>query len=134
MPTQAENLEIVIKGYKDYDEDNWDAVWECIHPEFEFQTAGALFDPELIEGLPGYQAFIDRIHDRYEHADINDREIVAADGEDIVVFTNLRTVEKSTGDEKIQTVGWVWTMKDGTVYRGQEYLDHDEARQAAGLA
>jgi ketosteroid isomerase-like protein len=126
-------MDAARKGYDDYDAEDWEALWASIHPEFEFQTAGAFFEPELIRGPEEYKAFVGRIHDRFDKADIIDRDFIDAGDNKVLVTATLDLVDSSTGEESKREVAWLWTMVGDQYHRGQEWLDHAQAKADAGV-
>jgi len=124
-------------GVEAYNRRDLDAVVAGWHPEFEYHTGRQWAQSGLAEpcyrGLEGYRRYVAATAEVWgeenylkpvELIDLGDRTVVLAD----VVMR-----AQASGVPLAEAFALVATLKDGMVIRLQEYYDHAEALEAAGV-
>ncbi len=131
-----ENVETFKRGVDAYNRRDVEALLEELHPRVEWRP--------LLPVLLGGEAAIYRGHEgarqgireleeaftelRAEPAEFRDL------GERVVAIGRLYGRGKESGVETVSPNVWVVDFEDGKVVRIREYLDPDEALEAAGLS
>jgi ketosteroid isomerase-like protein len=107
----------------------------------DFATALGLFDPEVewlptegrFRGIEGVgAAFIEWLEPWDEHH-IELEELVEAGEDRALVTLHIRARGEHSGMEIDQRFFQVYTVAEGKVRRMVEYVDRDQAQEAAGL-
>ena len=102
------------------------------HPYREFVEAG-LAEP-CYHGRAGYREYIEATYDVWgSDVRIELRELIDL-GDRVVVLADMPMRAQASGVALAETYGSVWTMKHGRVARVDDFLRHEEALRAAGLA
>jgi ketosteroid isomerase-like protein len=127
-----------VLGLEAYNRRDADAVVIGWHPEFEYHTAREWAQSGLVEpcyrGLAGYRNYLATVDEVWggenylkpvELIDLGERIVMLADGQ-------MRA--QGSGVPLAESFALVATLKDGRIHRLQEYYDHGEALEAAGLS
>ena len=106
---------------------------EFCHPDVEWDFSQRRIDPEIYHGFEGWLRIARQFGDAWQELRMEMEEIIDA-GNDVVLFTSMIGLSKS-GIKLSQSVGQVWTFRDGKIIRDQ-YFGEDRAAclHAAGLA
>jgi ketosteroid isomerase-like protein len=124
-------------GVEAYNRRDLDAVVIGWNPEFEYQTGREWAQSGLVEpcyrGLEGYRKFVETTSEVWG-ADNHVEPMELVDlGERIVLLANVPMRAQGSGVPLTEAFALVSTLKDGRIVRQQEYYDHAEALEAAGL-
>src|SRR4051794_4358898 len=121
-----------------YNRHDLEAVVIGWRPDFEFRPARVLVEAGLIEpcyrGLSGYRAYVAAAAEvwgdatRFEPTEVIDLE------DRFVVLANAPLRAQASGVPLNQEFAYVTTLEEGQVVCQQEFHDHSEALQAAGLS
>jgi ketosteroid isomerase-like protein len=130
-----ENVEVVRRATDAYNRRDIDAVLEDLDPEIEWHP--------LLQVLLGGEATVYRGHEgaRALWRDFDEAftELQAEQsefrdlGEQVVAIGHLRGRGRESGAKTETTIVWLVEFKDGKAIRIREYIDPDEALEAAGL-
>jgi ketosteroid isomerase-like protein len=117
------DLDIVVLGY---------------HPEIEYRPAHSWVEAGFFEpcyrGPEGYRRYV-AITAEVFGAEVYFKPVELVDGgERLVVLADVPMRAQASGIPLTEKFAYVATLKDGKVIRMEEYYDHDEALEAAGLA
>jgi len=129
----SENVELVRRFNALGNAGRWDAVAELLHPAVEWVIAREHPDARTVSGrdelteyrrqwdtmMPDLRIDLDRV------LDVDDR---------VVAIGIARGTGTGSGADVRVPLALVYTLRDGLITRGEEYLDPDEALEAAGLA
>ncbi len=106
---------------------------EFCHPDVEWDFSRRAIDPEIYHGYDGWLRIAGQFGDAWQELRLEIQEIIDA-GENVVLFTNMVGLSKS-GIRLAQTVGQVWTFRDGKIIRDRFFgADRSACLEAAGLA
>jgi ketosteroid isomerase-like protein len=124
-------------GVDAYNRRDLDAVVIGWDPEFEYRTGREWAQSGLVEpcyrGLEGYRKFVETTAEVWG-ADNHIESLELIDlGERIVLLANVPMRAQGSGVPLTEAFALVMTLKDGSFVRVQEYYDHAEALEAAGL-
>jgi ketosteroid isomerase-like protein len=94
---------------------------------------GAPDDRGPIHGKPAMRAYVQDWIDLFDDFRVEPVELIDAGGNEVVAVVRFGGRAKLSGVETAQTMGVVFTIRDGRIARGREYSTRDQALQAAGL-
>jgi ketosteroid isomerase-like protein len=106
---------------------------EFCDPDVEWDFSQRRIDPEIYHGYEGWLRIARQFGDAWKELRMEIEELIDA-GNNVVLFTSMIGLSKS-GIKLSQSVGQVWTFRDGKIIRDQ-YFGEDRAAglAAAGLA
>jgi ketosteroid isomerase-like protein len=106
---------------------------EFCDPDVEWDFSRRGVDPEIYHGYEGWLRIAEQFGDAWQELHLEIDEIIDA-GENVVLFTNMVGLSKS-GIKLSQSVGQVWTFRDGKIVRDR-YFGEDRAAclEAVGLS
>jgi ketosteroid isomerase-like protein len=121
-----------------YNRRDMDAVGIGYHPEFEYHPARNWVESGLLEpsyrGLEGHKRYVASTAEVFG-AEVYVRPVELVDaGERFAVLANVPMRAQASGISLTEAFALVTTLKDGLVFRVQEYYDHAEALEAVGLS
>jgi ketosteroid isomerase-like protein len=120
-----------------YNRRDLDAIGIGYHPEFEYHPARNWVESGLLEpsyrGLEGHRRYIASTAEVFgAEVYVKPVELIDA-GDHFVVLANAPMRAQASGIRLTEAFALVSTLKDGSIIRTQEFYDHDEALEAAGL-
>jgi ketosteroid isomerase-like protein len=105
---------------------------EFCDPDVEWDFSRRGVDPEVYHGYEGWLRIAEQFGEAWQELRWEIEEIIDA-GDDIVLFTNMIGLSKS-GLKLSQTVGQVWTFRDGKIVRDRFFgEDRVGCLEAVGL-
>ena len=131
-----ENVEAFKRGIAAWNRGDIDATLDVFDPEVEWRpTFQRLLggDTAVYRGRHGVREFLQDLDETWAELPIEITEIRDL-GERIVAIGHLRGRGKQSGAELESSIGYVVEFKNGKVIRMDDYLDHQEALEAAGLS
>lgn len=130
-----DNVEIVKRGFAAIVRLDAEEMLEFMDPEIEFRPRFQLMlggDEATYRGYGGVRAAFRDVYAALDWIKPEVRKIHDLDDR-VVALGELHIRGKSSGIEAHSSAGWVIDLKGGKAVRISEYLDPDEALQAAGL-
>jgi ketosteroid isomerase-like protein len=109
-------------------------VEEALDPEIEIHTPLSSTRGVPYRGRSGVEQWIQDIDDQFEDWYSRPEEWIEVDDGRVLVLGELHLRGRESGVELDQAMGWMLTFRDGRLFRCEVFLDHEQARQAAGLA
>jgi ketosteroid isomerase-like protein len=79
------------------------------------------------------RAYVQDWIDTFDQFSIEPVELIDADGDIVVAVLRYGGRAKLSGIETDETLGAVFTIRDGKIARGREYRTREQALEAAGL-
>jgi ketosteroid isomerase-like protein len=128
-----ENVEIVRRVVVAFNSDEPRQALAGFHPEIEFTSNASALDGAAYVGRDGMGRYADDLEAIFEDSHAEDDRIVDAGAERVVWLDRIVGRAKGSGFPVDQTVGIVWTVRDGLIWRGRAFLSHAEALKAVGL-
>jgi ketosteroid isomerase-like protein len=124
-------------GVEAYNRRDLDAVVIGWHPEFEYRPDRDWVKAGLVEpcyrGVEGYRKYVAATSEVWGDENyLRPVELIDL-GERIVMLADGRMRAQASGVPLTEAYAVVMTPKDGRMVRLQEYYDHAEALEAAGL-
>jgi ketosteroid isomerase-like protein len=130
-----ENVEIVRRAYEAFAHGGLDRFMEHFTDDVDYRAAEDA--PDDIGPIHGKDAFRDWLQDWIDMFDGFEMELlklIDAGGDKVVALERFAGRAKLSGVETDQTIGDVFTVRDGMIATGREYLSLDQALEAAGLS
>ena len=130
-----ENVAIVEAGFKAMERGGLDSVVELWADDIEHRAAkGAIDDRGPMHGKEAVRAYVQEWLDMFDDAKIEPVELIDAGGDQVIAVLRGSGRAKLSGVETNMTYAAVYTIRDGKIARGQEYMTRAEALEAAGLS
>jgi ketosteroid isomerase-like protein len=134
---QAALSRAVRLGLDAYNRRDLDAVVIGWHPEFEYHPGRQWVEAGLVEpcyrGLEGYRNYVATVDEVWGGENYLKPVKLIDLGARIVVLADGRMRAQASGVPLTEAFAIVSTLKEGRATRHQEYYDHAEALEAAGL-
>ncbi len=129
-----EHVEAVEAAYEDWARGGLDLFIEHWTDDLDHRSIeGAPDDLGPIYGKERLRAFIQDWTDTFDHFYVEPVELIDAGGGTVVAVLELGGRAKLSGVDTDQTMGAVFTIRDGKIARGREYATRNQALEAAGL-
>ncbi len=130
--TSAENVEIVKRGFKEFNENGIDGILTLLDPEFVATTPPSLAsEPDTYRGHDGIRRWFDSFNEVMDEIRW-DAHGFEATGDRVIVEFTLRARGKTTGLDFGQDATMLWELRDGRAIRLDLFETVDEARDATG--
>jgi ketosteroid isomerase-like protein len=104
-----------------------------LHPDIEDVNPPGAVEAGTLRGIAAFQSALLSIEDAFEDIEIEVRDMKAV-GEQVVVLATYRARGRSSGAQRENDDGYVWTVRDGKAVRFAWFNDPAEALAAVGLA
>ena len=130
-----ENVEVVRRVSDAYNRRDVEAMLDELHPEIEWhpwlqvQLGGGA---TVYRGHQGVREGIRDVEEAFSEIQAEQAEVRDL-GERVVAIGHLRGRGKESGAVTESDIAWIVEFKSGKVIRVREYLDPQEALEAAGL-
>jgi ketosteroid isomerase-like protein len=128
-----ENVEITRAGLDAFNRGDLDWVSRRHHPEIEWKTSTEDPDAATHRGREAVRRYFEQWMESFPglHAELDECFAVSDD----VVFTTYHFIgtASASGIDMDWRLSIVYTYRDGTVFRAEEYFDRGEALRAVGL-
>ena len=125
-----ENIEIVKAIFRGWDDAGVEGMLPFFHEEIEYLP---MEEGATVHGLDGLLRYFERWMETWETFRSGPTEFLA-DGDYVVNGAAMRARGRGSGGEVEMEYWQVWLVRDGKVARWEEYLDRQEALQAAGVS
>ncbi len=125
-----ENVEVILRALEHLS-DTGELAQECYDPEVEYTTQPDAPMHMTYQGLKGLQRSLESLREVWDSMKIEAREFIETD-EAIVALTHF-WLRGHSGVELEVEQAWVYRMRDGKIWRMEQYGSKQEALEAAGL-
>ena len=127
-------MEIVLGGIAAFNRGDPDAWFEYWADDIDYRAAeGALDDPGPMHGRDAVVAYAQEWLDMFDEFNVEPVEVIDAGGDKIIAVLRNSGRANSSGVKIDLTYAVVYTIRDGKVARGREYMTRADALEAAGL-
>src|SRR3954452_17408447 len=130
-----ENVEVVrrsVDAFSGGDLDNWLAAY-CAD-DIDYRAAeGSLDDRGPMHGKDAVRAYAQDWLDMFDDVKVEPVELIDAGEDQVIAVLRGSGRAKLSGVEVDLTYAVVYTIRDGKIARGREYMERDQALEAVGL-
>ena len=126
-----ENVEIAKRAMDGYNTRDLD--YELIAPDFEWTTAMAGVDSEVMRGREGVDNYYESLDAVWEHVRVFGGEWRDL-GDSVLWLGQMEGRGRSSGAVVRSPAASLYELRDGRISRIRSFLDHGEALRAAGLS
>ena len=126
-----ENVE-VIRHAIEHLSNTGELAEECYDPDVEYTTQPDAPMHTTYQGLQGLQRSLESLREVWDSMKLEAREFIEAD-EAIVALTHFR-LRGHSGVELEVDQAWTYRMRNGKIWRMEQYGSKQEALEAAGLS
>jgi ketosteroid isomerase-like protein len=129
--SQEENVEVVRAIYGAFNDDDWDAVYRLVDPEFEATFQRGLMAGTHI-GRDSVREILEEQRAAFDRWAVEVERLVESDDQ-VVAVIQMSVRPKGTDAEIQNRNGWIWTIRDGVAVAMRGFPNPAEALEAAGL-
>jgi ketosteroid isomerase-like protein len=127
-----ENVEVVRKIHDAMQRGVSPASLGLLHPDIEWINPEGAFEPGTRRGLAGFETAIASMVEAFDSWSVEPREFLDA-GDRVVVLATFVARGRTSGIQRENEDGYVWTVRDGQAVQFCWFNDPAKALQAAGL-
>jgi ketosteroid isomerase-like protein len=129
-----ENVEVVRQMLQAFADGGLDAMEEFSDPDIDWRAAeGALDDVGEMHGRVALRRYIQDWIDTFDDFSVVVEELRDVGDDRVLAIQRLNGRAKLSGTETDLRYAVVYTVRDGKVVRGREYLNLDQALEVVGL-
>jgi ketosteroid isomerase-like protein len=130
----GENVEVVKVAYEAFARGGLDRFMEHFSEDVDYRAVvGAIDDVGPIHGKDALRAFLQDWIDTFDRFRMELVELIDAGEDTVVAVERFAGRARLSGVETDQIIGDVFTIRNGKISRGREYLTPQQALEAAGL-
>jgi ketosteroid isomerase-like protein len=133
-PDTAENLELVKRAFERWNAGDRELDYDTIDPEVELHTPLGSTRGEPYRGHDGFRQWLSDIDDQFEVWELRPSEWRVLEGDRVLGLGEIHARGRGSGIELDQPLAWLFSFKDGRLWRYEVFYDHDEALSKLGLA
>src|SRR5262249_55963479 len=133
LPVSQENIDLVRRGFDAFNRADLSMVPEALHEDYELHAALYTMlggKSTVFRGHAGYREFFQDLTESFSEFKIEVTEIQDL-GERVVVIGRLSGRGRASGAEFELPIGYLIEFKDGKILRQDDYLNPEEAIDAA---
>jgi ketosteroid isomerase-like protein len=127
------NVEIAKQATDALNRRDWDAFYRLITVDFEWRPAmPGVVAQTSYRGREEFEAYVREVEETWEYlrADMEVRDL----GDRVLLLGRMEGRGRASGVRVDTPVAEIMDFEDGKLSRDRVFLDHDEARRAAGLS
>jgi ketosteroid isomerase-like protein len=129
-----ENVEIVVDFLQRGTDGGVDAAAEFWDPDITWRAAeGAIDDVGEMHGPEAVRRYVQDWFDMFDDLAVVAEEVIDAGDDRVVAVQRITGRAKLSGIETEIRFSVVSTLRDGKIVQGREYMDKEQALEAAGL-
>ena len=131
------NVEVVQAALEAWQRDDFDAFLSVVHPNIEWHAVlqRLVEGPEsLYRGYDGMRRFWRDYRTELAHMEVDAQELRDVGDDRVMLLARFRWRGLASGIESESPLGMVITVRDGKFIHSVDYLSHQEALEAVGLA
>ena len=129
-----ENVEIVRRAIQAYDDFGFDGLTGFLDQDVNWRAAeGAPDDVGEMNGIEAMRRYFADFPEMFEDLTTVPTEVLDLGDDRVLAVLRMKGRARLSGVETELTFAAVYTLRDGKIVRGREYLDRVEALKAVGL-
>jgi len=128
-------VEIVADSFKAFADGGLDALAEFWHPDINWRAMeGAVDDVGEMHGTAAARRYVQDWLDTFEDVTSVAEELLAAGDDRVIAVQHMTGRARLSGIETELRYAVVYTLRERKIIRIREYLNREQALEAAGLA
>jgi uncharacterized protein len=129
-----ENVEVVRRMLQAFADGGLDAMPELWDPDINWRAAeGAIDDAGEMHGPVAVRRYIQDWIDTFDDFSVVVEELRDVGDDRVLAIQRLSGRAKLSGTETDLRYAVVYTVRDGKIVQGREYMDKEQALEAVGL-
>ena len=129
-----ENVEVVVDTLKRVTDGGVDALAEFWDPGIKWRAAESeIDDVGEMQGPAAVRRHFQDWFDMFDDLTVVAEELIDAGDDHVVAVQRMTGRAKVSGIETEIRFSVVYTLRDGKIVQGREYMDKEQALEAAGL-
>jgi uncharacterized protein len=129
-----ENVEVVRRMLQAFSDGGLDAMAEFWDPDIDWRAAeGAIDDVGEMHGPVAVRRYIQDWIDTFDDFSVVVEELRDVGDDRVLAIQRLSGRAKLSGTETDLRYAVVYTVRDGKIVQGREYMNKQQALEAAGL-
>ena len=130
-----ENVETVRASWRALADGGLDALTEFWDPEIDWRAIeGAPDDVGEMRGREAVRRYLQDWVDTFDGLTVVAEELLELDDRRVVAVLRVSGRAKLSGIETELRLAVVYSLRDGKIVRGREYIDREQALEAVGVA
>jgi ketosteroid isomerase-like protein len=127
------NLEVVRRFYKFWEDRDYSAIEDLLHPDVLVDVTRNVFNPGIHHGLDGFRQFVATVDEVWDELRFVPDQLIA-EGDIVVVANDMRAKGRSSGVNVGMRLYGVCEFRDGKVARFTGgFRERSEVLKFAGL-
>lgn len=130
--TSSDNIELVRRHFAAFAEGDFDEFLALLDEDVDWRVSGYLTGERNLRGREAVRRWLIRVASLYasgEQVKIVPEEYRDLD-EETVLALGWGTITRKEGTIR-EDLGWIYRVKEGRIAYMKDFLDHEEAREAA---
>jgi ketosteroid isomerase-like protein len=129
-----ENVDIVRAAVEAFADRGLEAYAEFLHPDAHWRAMeGALDDVGEMSGLDAIRRYVQDWIDTFDEFSVEVVELQDLSSDQVLAVQHLTGRAKLSGLETALRYVVIYTLRDGLIVDGREYVDREQALKAVGL-
>jgi ketosteroid isomerase-like protein len=129
------NVAIVEAALRAFESDGTGSMEDYFAEDIDHRAIeGSIDDPGPIHGRDELRAYVEDWAETFDSLSVEPVELIDAGDDRVVALLRVSGRAKLSGVETDLTYAVLYTIRNGKIARGREYLDRDQALAAARLA
>jgi ketosteroid isomerase-like protein len=132
-PETVQNLELVKRAFERWNSGDRELDYATIDPEVELRTPLGSTGGEPYRGHDGFRQWLSDIDDQFEVWELRPSAWRILDGDRVLGLGEIHAKGRGSGIELDQELAWLFSFRDGRLWRYDVFYDHDQALSSLGL-
>jgi ketosteroid isomerase-like protein len=128
------NLRLIKEAFERWNSGDRSVSLDTIDPEIEMHTPLSSTRGAPYRGHDGFRRWIEDIDEQFETWEIRVHDWELVDDERIFGAGEIHARGRGSGVELNQELVWLFSVREGMLYRYEVFYNPEEGRRAAGLA
>jgi ketosteroid isomerase-like protein len=127
-----ENVEVVRRSWRAFSQRDLDAFINCFDPDIEWHDVANLPDAGVHWGHRTFRRHVEGFIDAWDNIEVESEELAAV-GKQVIARIRYSGTAMASGAGVEARATAVYDFRHGRILRVRQFVDHDEALEAAGL-
>jgi ketosteroid isomerase-like protein len=133
-PAEAQsNVQLLRDAFERWNAGKWEIDYDSIDPEIELHTPLTSTSGAPYRGHEGFRQWVEEIREQFETWDLRVTEWRTVDDQRVFGVGEIHARGRGSGVELDQQLAWLFSIRDGKLFRYEVFYDVDEGLRAAGV-